>query len=195
MKVTVTDGERELIRRMLQFANMKQIKSTRQVEALFRNIPGMTGLIMAYQRHEVPAARAERESVSAALRAIASGKKEGLIEAINKTNDMLQHVKGQFRLTEDGMLHLGGMLLGVQACAWYAVVLVIDKRRGLRTRLGFCDAPGCGKFNLTFEGRPRRYCDEKHRLAADSVRANKRVQKWRRWVREHGGKRKRELRR
>lgn len=62
----------------------------------------------------------------------------------------------------------------------HGLALILDESRGLLRRLGRCRKPGCGKFNLTFTGRPRLYCNEEHRLAFDKHDAPRRLREWRR---------------
>ena len=59
----------------------------------------------------------------------------------------------------------------------YGTALILDRDRGLAQRLGQCGY--CERFNLTFEGRPRTYCNEAHRLAYDRKMAAERMREWR----------------
>jgi hypothetical protein len=47
---------------------------------------------------------------------------------------------------------------GVAALCALGLLFLLDEDRGLGRRLGQCGAPGCGRFNLAFAGRPRRHC-------------------------------------
>lgn len=179
MRVTVTKPEQELICRMLRFANLKKITSTDQVENLFRRIPLLTGEIQTLPVGEHFKYESDRGHLRDTLERIASGKIEERQEAIRRARKMLQHVLAGVALTEEGSLVFARGLLGIQACCWYGVGLILDPSRGLRDRLGLCDAAGCSRFNLSFEGRPRRYCNEKHRRAADASKVAERVRRWR----------------
>lgn len=59
----------------------------------------------------------------------------------------------------------------------YGTALILDRDRGLAQRLGQCGY--CGRFNLTFEGRPRTHCNESHRLAYDRKVAAERMRAYR----------------
>lgn len=59
----------------------------------------------------------------------------------------------------------------------YGTALILDRDRGLAKRLGQCGH--CGRFNLTFEGRPRTYCSKDHRFAYDRKMAAARMKSWR----------------
>jgi len=68
----------------------------------------------------------------------------------------------------------------VETSCWLAVLILLDERASpYRQRLGRCGAPGCGRFNLTFEGRPRRHCSDAHRRRYDKTLIAKRVKAWR----------------
>jgi len=59
----------------------------------------------------------------------------------------------------------------------HGTALILDKERGLASRLGQCGY--CGRFNLTVEGRPRTHCNETHRLAYDRMMAAERMRAYR----------------
>jgi hypothetical protein len=67
----------------------------------------------------------------------------------------------------------------VETCCWLAILFLLDDARAYRRRLGRCGAPGCGRFNLTFEGRPQRHCSDAHRRRYDATQSAKRVKAWR----------------
>jgi hypothetical protein len=56
------------------------------------------------------------------------------------------------------------------ATAVWLGVLAILETEALADRLGRCGAPGCGKFNLATEGKPRRHCSTDHCQAAHNSR-------------------------
>jgi hypothetical protein len=67
----------------------------------------------------------------------------------------------------------------VETCCWLAIVFLLDATRMHRRRLGRCGAPGCGRFNLAFAGRPRRHCSVEHRQRYDKMQIAARVKAWR----------------
>lgn len=180
MRVTLTESERELVRRVLVFANWPKVTSTVKVEEHLSNIGHLTGRMMSYGG-DIAQPRGEHVALKDTLAKIASGKKQERDAATSKVNEMmLRHVKATVGLLlPDATLGVANAILGVQAAIWYGVALIIDSRRGLRNRLGQCGAPGCEKFNLTFAGRPQRHCSEEHRRKADAPKISERVERWR----------------
>lgn len=167
----LTAPEKELIKRLLTFVNLKKIKSTKQVEKIFSNVQGLTGRLAPYDPREVKTCVQEQASLRDVLTKIASRRKKDLEEAIAKIDSMtVARVQGAIGLSPDGRLILKAGLFGVQAAAWYAAALIVDLSRGLRNRLGECGAPGCGRFNISLDlrGRPLRHCNEEHRRLADA---------------------------
>src|SRR5207248_1619092 len=60
----------------------------------------------------------------------------------------------------DSIISRSRMALSSWCCV--AIARLLAGYRGLTNRLGQCGAPNCGRFNLTFVGRPRRHCSEEH---------------------------------
>lgn len=46
-------------------------------------------------------------------------------------------------------------------------------------RLGQCGKPGCAKFNLAWEGRPRRHCNHAHYQASQQLTNAERSRRYR----------------
>jgi hypothetical protein len=65
----------------------------------------------------------------------------------------------------------------VAAAAAFGVLLMLDRSRGLTTRVGRC--AWCGRFFATWRGRPRVYCRREHYVAHDRASARARVAAWR----------------
>jgi hypothetical protein len=184
MRVTITPAERDLIERTLRFANLRHIASTAQVEALFMAAPlvqATTDTFKVLSVHEVEKYRADdRPILQAALAGIATGK------ALERRR-WEQHVTQTLEGTTTLQLRHGRLtyrLDGVLAATWLAVAFLLDEGRGLTNRLGQCRKPGCGKFNLTFEGKRRVFCSDAHRLAYDRTVAKHRVRAWRKRQKE-----------
>jgi hypothetical protein len=173
----LTAPEKELIRRLLIFVNSKKISSARKVERLFENIPGMTGKLMSYEG-DLRQPRDEQTGLRKALSSLATHTPVGLEAAIRATNDHLEHVQLVVTLSRQGEMGISIGILGITAVTWYAVALIIDRRRGVRERLAQCGSPGCGKFVLRFgRGRPWRHCSESHRRKADKISSRGRSQR------------------
>src|SRR5262249_48201474 len=71
---------------------------------------------------------------------------------------------------------------GVVLCCWMAVGLLLDEERGLLGRFGRCGA--CDRFNVTYDGKPRRHCSEEHLDQFRRLTGAKRVAKSRRLAEE-----------
>lgn len=173
----LTAPEKELVQRLLALVNLKTISDARKVEKLAENIPGITGRVMSYGG-DVEQPRAMHAELRKALTNIVAHTPAGLSSAVRAVNENLQHVKTGVHLTEQGDIVMGAGLLGCDAIFWYAVALIVDRRRGARDRLAQCGAPGCGRFLLTLNrrGRPSGHCNEDHRRKADKPESKKRSQ-------------------
>jgi hypothetical protein len=183
MQLHLTSDERGLIEATLRFANLRSIKSTRQVEDLFLATPLVQATARTFGRlqpHEVAKYRDDDQRIlKEALAGIASGDPA-------ERQRWFEHASGTLRDTAHlslarvkGRLIFGYELTGVMAATWLAVAFLLDEGRGLTNRLGQCRKPGCGRFNLTFHGKRRIFCKTEHRLAYDRSVATERVRKWR----------------
>jgi hypothetical protein len=196
MRVTINRAEQQLIERALRLANMREIKSTKQVEDLFTDLPFVgvfdhkgRQVFQVLKPSEVEVYRETQSDLRKMLGSVASGRAKERAEVLDVLRRTQQPV---LLIPSDTAPQQIFVFPGVEACWKYVLLLLLDPSRGLTNRLGRCDAPDCGNFNLAFTGRPKRYCNEKHRLAADALRVNERVKEWREWVKKHGRK-KREL--
>ncbi len=195
MRVTTSDFERRVIRAALDFANLKAIRSTGQVENLFRPLSPQE------EEHLFKTIRAKDR------RAFKNDQKElgEWLEEIGKGAAGAERVRSQPRLNERlravrlRLAFKGGRardtlgIDGVQAAYAYALWLILNEER-LVNRLNRCGAPGCGRFRLDFKGKPRKYCSEEHRRAADKLTAGERMKRWRERERKRERKKKREER-
>lgn len=186
----VTAREQDLIARLLEFANWKTIATTAQVERHFMAAPLVAttgGTFQVIEPANVAAYRQDQDAIRCALQTVVRGGETGrqrvgalaaymLGEVIDArlVLDTARRIRTRFRLN------------GVLACCWLAIALLLDAERGLVNRLGQCGKPGCGKFNLTFSGRPRRHCPG-HLDAARNATAAQRVARWRQKHRHRTG--------
>jgi hypothetical protein len=195
MRVTVTAQERQLVERLLLFANTKKFPSSRWVENLYAEL-GFIGRLNAKGQREFqslnpnddpavePVAlesyRGHQAQVVDWLAAITSGKLNARSRVGSELIPLLSRtVEIQFNLDMKGRLESFFVLAGMEAVFAFSTSIILNSAKGLLNRLGRCDAPKCGKFNLTFEGRPRRYCSKAHRRKADLAKVTERVKAWR----------------
>ncbi len=189
MRVTPTGFDPEWVRHTLDFANLRE-PSPEQVERLFN------GLILVRWADLLDEAvrRPAREdyaglqmAIRAALDAISRGDSRATREVAQEAQRRLERSTYVPRLarTDKAAYTLGGVFpvfippASVEECCWLAVQLLLDEQRGWGRRLGRCGAPDCGRFNLTFEGRPRRHCSDARRRRYDETMAAQRVKAWR----------------
>lgn len=80
---------------------------------------------------------------------------------------------------EDGRFEVHYILRTVGAACAFGVALILDKQRGLTTRLLRCDH--CQRFNLELDpkGRPRRFCNQEHKRLADNKNSAAKMREWR----------------
>jgi hypothetical protein len=181
VRVTTPPDERDLIARVLRFANLRAVTRTAQVERLFLEAPLVQATAPVFgilQPSEVDIYRGDQKLLCKALAGIASGQ-------LAERRRWAEHASQTLGDTVQVKLHVGEhlgvtyRLAGVMAATWLAVAFLLDEGRGLTNRLGQCRKPGCGKFHLTFEGRRRIFCSEAHRRAWDRTIAADRVRAWR----------------
>ena len=180
MPLALRNEERRVIEAALWFANLRHIKSTRQVEEMFAGLPQVPGKFKVIEAEKVAAYRSNQRELRDWLKVIA-------VSAGAKRTRVKEYVREQlgtvntFLTFEDDRMKSQYVLTGVQACYTFAVALLLDKTNKLTMRLKQCGAPDCGRFNLDFNptGRPRRFCNEAHRRAADALTAADRIRRYR----------------
>ena len=165
----VNREELSLIESTLEFANLKSIKSTDQVENIFKRNEALVGSVFKV----IPATdRSAFENDQRELRAWLKGITEPPTanrEVIGrKIAERLKTVDTEITF-DDGKLHQRFALSGVQACYSYAIAVVLDKRLGLTNKLAQCGWSECGRFRLDASprGRPRKYCNSDHKWRAE----------------------------
>lgn len=172
----VTVEETKIINAALRFANLKRIRTTAQVENIFKKLPLVGGVFKILQPGEEGAYKKDQARLRDWLEKIArgSGDVAGEVHVLLRTIDASVVFNSKAE-----RLEFAFGLSGVEACCAFAVALILDTDKRLRTRLGHCDAPGCGRFRLDHKGKPWKFCNEDHREAADRAGAKKRVKDWR----------------
>ena len=174
----VTPEEQKVIEAALVFANLRRIRSVDQAQKIFMRLPLVGRRFNVIPRSEVRAFRKDQTELRYWLERIDRVGESAREEIAAAVADRLGAV--DTRVTFDGERVLYGFALsGVQAGYAYAVGLILDGSRDLTSRLRQCTAPGCGRFRLDLEGKPRKYCNEEHRRRADAAGAKYRVRKWR----------------
>jgi hypothetical protein len=183
MQLHLTPDERGLIEATLRFANLRTIKSTQQVEDLFLATPLVRATARTFGRlqpHEVAKYRDDDQPIlREALAGIASGDPAARERWFEHASRTLRDTARLALVRVNGRLVFGYELTGVLAATWLAVAFLLDEGRGLTNRLGQCRKPGCGRFNLTFHGKRRIFCNTQHRLDYDRSVATERARKWR----------------
>jgi hypothetical protein len=169
-------NEKILIQRLINLVNLNKIKDARQVEKLAENIVDLTVRVMSFGG-DLNQALSLQGALRKALDDLLSRRQEAFDEVVRYVNGQLSHVQTGYRVTDQGDLIVLSGLLGCDAVFGYALALLLDRRRGLRTRLEKCALPGCCKFVMNFsQGRPQKYCSEGHRRAADKPESKRRSQ-------------------
>lgn len=176
MRVTLSPAERAIVEVTLAIANSKRL-SLRDFRPLEQR------LILAGVRIESLLALdlSMPRDIAGMLRAwLATIARKGRLSALDEIAPRLGPYLAKNALRpslENGKLvyTLGvNIIPGLLA---YGVALILDRSRGLTYRLGQCGY--CGRFNLTFEGRPKTHCSEAHRLKYDRKMAAERMREYR----------------
>lgn len=167
----------------LDFGNVRRM-TEKTPQLIFGRLP-IQGAPGKEWRAGVPveALRSDQETLKDWLTKIANLRQSAYPEVapqINEKQDRPKPVLTSIPVLREGKLvHIITLkgLTGVEGVLAYGTALILDPRRGLTRRLGRCNY--CGRFRLDFEGRPRTYCSDAHRLAYDRQVAPERVRMWR----------------
>lgn len=173
----VTPIEKKLITTVIKFVNIREIKSTDQVQELFRKLP-LSPVFKVLQPGEEGAYYNDQAELRAWLKEIAGKGRSARKHIGDNVSRRLGTVDTRVTYKEGGLSYEIA-LSGVQAAYSYAVALLLDKDRDITSRLGYCKAPGCGKFHISWTGKPKHYCNNKHRLKYDYADAKDRVRRYR----------------
>jgi hypothetical protein len=188
----VTAEALQLVHAAVAFANLRRLRSSRQVEGLFMRLPFVARPFKTIPRRDVGAYLQDQAELRLWLSKVA--------ELGSAARPLIGPAVAQrlgtvaVRLSFDaaaGRLQPVYQLDGVQACYSLAVALLLDVATGLTGRVAHCGWSRCGRFWLALSprGRPRRYCSAAHRRKADQERAAERVRRWRQRQRTQGQRR------
>lgn len=176
----VTEDIGQLLGATIRFANLRRIRSTRQVEELFEGLPIIKARFKILRPGEQAAYRDDQNQLRAWLQAIATGKADSIA---GEVHELLGIIPAEVAFDRGAReLAIRWAVQGARDCYALGTAALLSKSLGLMKRLGYCDAPKCGRFRLDLSprGRPWRYCNAEHRQTADVVKAKARVRRYRR---------------
>ena len=144
---------------------------TRGSQANASVAPGLPGC------PSLDACRELQKAIRTALNSIADDDPDAKLKTEKLAQSAVAHC--QFRPRRYGRLVLEEdvvvMPSDIPACAWLAVLHLLISTTRIGDRLGRCGAPGCGRYNVSFRGRPRRHCSAGHRRLFDRSRGKERM--------------------
>ena len=185
MRVTTIGGERRFLVQMLKFVNTRTLRRedvTHMFEGLMY-VPARDVLRVGPARSlNAEGYRQLQAALRGALDAIVSRDVSRMEEFRARADTELERVQFVPRPAPQvrGDYDVAIVPDDVETCCWLALLILLDERASrYQQRLGRCGAPRCGRFNLTFEGRPRRHCSDAHRRRYDKTLIAKRVKEWR----------------
>lgn len=173
----LTTHEKDIVKTLLWFANLSNKDSMLDVQPRYMKFAEDTFQVIPKGKESV--FHEDRAAVRAALGSITKGKSRNILsEKLTKYIRDKVHPKLDFK---NGELQLFYSIDGVEAGIALGVALILDKRKGLTSRLKQCGNPKCLRFNLSFStnGRPKRHCNKKCRKAADAADSKDRQQRHR----------------
>lgn len=176
----VTEDIGQLLGATIRFANLRRIRSTRQVEELFEGLPIIKARFKILRPGEQAAYRDDQRQLRTWLQTITAGKADAIAGEVHELLGIIPAEVAFDRGAQE--LAIRWAVRGVRDCYGLGVAALLSRSLGLTQRLGYCDAPKCGRFrlDLTPRGRPWRYCNAEHRQAADVLKAKARVREYRR---------------
>jgi len=176
MRVTLTDEERAVVEATLRFANLSRIRSTKQVQEIFRRVPLAGQPFRVLPETEWRAFLGDQRELRGWLAEIAERGEAARATVGARVAERLGTIETRITYVAEAVRYAFA-LSGVQAAYSYGAALILDGRRGLTGRLGRCG--WCERFWLELEGKPRRHCNEEHRRAWDQKMAAERMRRWR----------------
>jgi hypothetical protein len=136
------------------------------VERLFGDAAMVGGRLMTLPPHEIDAYRRDQAAMRAVVAPLAGAFGSSRLRRVGR--QLASKVRAglgdkmfpAWVTFDEDRLRVRYALNGVVLCCWMAVGLLLDEERGLLGRFGRCGA--CGRFNITYDGKPRRHCSEEH---------------------------------
>lgn len=187
MATNLKTEERKFVETLVWFANLRRVNSTSQIEKRFASAAAVVtprvqafkqlppSEVLTYRGNGQPHARRLLERVIEAqsdFRSIpklardVSAMLGDKVEAVVAFDPKSQRLRVEPQLT------------GVEACVAYGIALLLDTENDALYRVGQCGKPGCGRFNITWSGKPRWHC-KGHVDAANNARSAERMREWR----------------
>ncbi len=158
MTVTTSQQDREIINFGLWFANLKRVRTTRQINERLRRF----GVQTVSDAQDPEAYRRDHETLRRWLTGVGLDVPKSTRDAIWREVRAKLPEKLAARVVADETrprFHVELLVTGLEAICALTVAILLDERRGLLTRFGRCiPAPECGRVRITWTGKPRRYC-------------------------------------
>jgi hypothetical protein len=184
----LTPAEHGVIEAALAFANLRSIKSNREVEDLFKmpdlhgaGIGNPSGVEFRSIGEDSPE---YRDRMQPMLRRWLERTTRSNSERVATSAEVMLLIPRDIRampVFSMGRLWYDFQPNSVEAGCALAVALILDSNRGLTSRLQQCTLSGCGRFSidLTSRARPRKYCSVNHRTLANYEKSPERMRQWR----------------
>src|SRR5262245_21117725 len=125
MRITITQPERLLLERVLRFANTA-IKSTKQVESLFTDLPFVGVFDPEKKRRfqvlpasEIETYRRDQRKVRDALGKIVSRNRDKQKSVATEAQEIIQRMPVILVPSAEGRPQVIYLFSGVEACCWY----------------------------------------------------------------------------
>lgn len=188
--MTVPRAHRAIIRAMLNFANLEGSWSEGQAQAIFQKLPFKWAVHHGWFTAEPGMSRgvvdrsgrihswALQREVQRWLRRIASGDRRAVWWVASTINDVLFHTVRLAPQIDARTLRVYTTIsigLGLNALDVCTLGTLYLFEWDLLRKVQRCPLPECGRFRVTFKGKPVQYCSPKHLKEAE----RRRVKKWR----------------
>lgn len=172
--------QKALVETVLWFANLKRIRSTKQVEQRFAQLPLVPGVFQIIEEENLAAYQQDQAELRRWLEIITKSAAKRRNVANEIANRLAQTVTARLSFSHGRLVYVYG-ITGVQAACALGIAFMLDETLGLSSRLKQCGNPECLRFNLDLlpKGRPRRFCSEECKKRADLFTGAERVRRHR----------------
>jgi len=162
---------REIVGVVVDFANLKMIESTQQVEGLFSKFASGRFKVIPPDEKHIQAYKQDQAKLRERLTLIAENPdaaKKNLSKDLKKFINEKVHASVYF---EGGTIQYDYTVDGVEAALALGLAFVLDRNYKVG-HLKQCANPDCGKFlpNLDIRARPRNTCNARCKAKADAYR-------------------------